>query len=124
MSDHLATTPYYDGLRPQRRGRRLLTRWLRLTFITGPKILLTSRISGKCAFLMFMMCMPSLVYFALLTIPALIFRSPSQHAFFYFSLVLDEDPDRWIVLCLAGFCALMSLAIPATLREAKPPIRY
>ena len=60
----------------------------------------------------------------MLTIPALIFRSPYQHAFFYFSKVLGDDPDRWVVLCLAGFCALMSLAIPATLRESKPPIRY
>ena len=57
-------------------------------------------------------------------IPALIFRSPYQHAFFYFSMVLNEDPDRWAVLGLGGLCALMSLAVPATLREPKPPIRY
>jgi len=101
-----------------------MARYLRLTFISGPKILLTSRISGKCALIMTVMCMPSLMICGLLTIPALIFRSPCQHAFFYFSLVLEEDSDRWIVLFLSGFCALLSLAVPATLREAKPPIRY
>jgi len=73
---------------------------------------------------MAMMCMPSLVFCALLTLPALIFRSPYQHAFFYFTKVLNEDPDRWAVLGLGGICTLLSLAVPATLRESKPPIRY
>jgi len=124
MSHNLDTTPSCCNQRPRCRGRNALTRYLRLTFISGPKILLTSRISGKCAFIMAMMCLPSLMFCALFTIPALIFRSPFQQVFFYFSMELDKDPDRWLVLCLAGLCTLLSLAIPATLREAKTPIRY
>jgi len=97
---------------------------LRLTFICGPKLLLTSRISGKCAAIMMMMCTPSLLCCFILTIPGLIFQSPQQNAYFYFSKVLNEDPARWIVLLLAGTCTLMSLAIPATMPESSPSYRY
>ena len=88
---------------------------IRLTFIKGPMLLLTSRISGKCAAIMAMMCAPSLLFCFLLTIPALIFQSPQQHAYFYFSKVLDQDPTRWVVLLLAGVCAILSLSLPATM---------
>jgi hypothetical protein len=98
--------------------------YLRLTFFSGPKVLLTSRISGKCAFIMALMCMPSLLFCFMLTVPGLIFQSPHQQAYFYFSKVLDEDPYRWIVLCLAGICTLMALAVPATMRESNVRIRY
>ena len=74
--------------------------------------------------MMVLLCLPSLVFCALLTLPGLIFRSPYQDAFFYFSMVLNEDPARWAVLALGGLCALISLAMPAVLRESKPPIRY
>ena len=95
-----------------------------LTFICGPKLLLTSRISGKCAAIMTMMCTPSLLCCFILTIPGFIFQSPQQNAYFYFSKVLNEDPARWIVLLLAGTCTLMSLAIPATMTESSPSSRY
>ena len=98
--------------------------YLRLTFVCGPKVLFTSRISGKCAFIMMLMTAPSLLFCALLIIPGLIFQSPHQQAYFYFSSMLDKDPARWVVLCLAGFCTLMSLAIPATMRASSTPIRY
>jgi len=86
-----------------------------MIFIYGPRQLLTSRISMKCAALMVAMCSPSLLFCSILTIPALLFRSPEQHAYFYFGKLLNEDPSRWLVLLLAGVCALMSLAIPAAL---------
>ena len=101
-----------------------LRRFFLLTFISGPKVLLTSRISGKCAFMMSLMCAPSLIFCFMLTVPGLIFQSPHQQAYYYFSMVLDEDPYRWIVLTLAGLCSLMSLAMPATMRDTNRPIRY
>ena len=91
-----------------------------MIFIRGPKVLLTSRISCKCAAVMSIMCLPSLLCCFLLTIPGLIFQSPQQHAYFYFSKVLNEDPSRWICLLLAGTCALISLAIPAILPGPRP----
>jgi len=84
-------------------------------FIQGPRLLLTSRISVKCATLMTALCMPALLCWATLTIPALIFQSPHQHAYFYFSQIINEDPTRWFVLLLAGICAIFSLAVPAAL---------
>ena len=83
--------------------------------IEGPRLLLTSRISVKCATMMTALCMPALLCWATLTIPALIFQSPQQHAYYYFSKILNEDPTRWFVLLLAGICAIFSLAVPAAL---------
>lgn len=82
-------------------------------FIQGPMLLLTSRISVKCAAMMMALCMPALLCWAVLTIPGLIFQSPQQHAYFYFSKILNEDPTRWLVLLLATVCALLALAVPA-----------
>jgi hypothetical protein len=90
-------------------------KFLRMMLYHGPRQLLTSRISGKCAAVMVAMCSPALLFCSLLTLPTLLFRSPEQHAYFYFSRLINEDPSRWLVLMLAWICALMSLAIPATM---------
>jgi hypothetical protein len=106
------------------RAQPHVKRYLRLTFIRGPKQLLTSRISAKCAAIIVAMCTPSLLFCGMLTIPAMIFQSPQQNAYFHFSQVLERDPTRWVVLILAGMCALMSLAVPATLPEPKKTSLY
>ena len=98
--------------------------YLRLTFISGPKQLLTSRISGTCAVFMAMMCAPALLFCSILTIPAMIFQSPQQNAYFHFAKVLEQDPARWVVLVLAGVCAVMSMAIPATMPAPRESIDY
>jgi hypothetical protein len=87
-------------------------------FIQGPRLLLTSHISVKCAAMMMALCMPSLLCCSILTIPAMIFQSPQQHAYFHFAKILNDDPMRWLVLLLAGVCALFSLAVPAALPAA------
>ena len=99
-------------------------RFLRMIFFHGPRQLLTSRISVKCAAVMVAMCSPALLFCSLLTIPSLLFHSPEQHAYFYFSRLINEDPSRWLVLLLAGICALMSLAIPATMPTPRPASGY
>jgi len=90
-------------------------------FIAGPKALFTSRISGKCAAVMLMLCSPSLLFCSILTIPALLFQSPQQNAYFYFDKVLNQDPNRWFVLGLATVCAILSLVIPATMPKPELP---
>ena len=97
------------------RGLPHAKRLLRLTLISGPMVLFTSRISGKCAAIMMMMCAPSLLCCSILTIPALLFQSPQQNAYFHFSKVLEQDPIRWLALLLAGTCAILSLIVPATM---------
>ena len=96
-----------------------LMRYLRLIFITGPRLLFTTRISGKCAFIMMLMMVPSVLCCLMLTMPGIIFQSPQQQAYFYFAKMLENDPTRWIVLALAGVCSLISLAVPATSAEAE-----
>lgn len=102
----------------------VVEKFLRMIFFHGPRELLTSRISVKCAAVMVVMCSPALLVCSLLTLPALLFHSPEQHAYFYFSRLLNEDPSRWLVLLLAGVCALMSLAIPATMPASREVSGY
>lgn len=106
------------------RGLPHVIHTLRLTFIIGPKKLLTSRISVKCAAIMVAMCAPSILFCAILTIPAMIFQSPQQNAYFQFSEVLESDSSRWFVLVLAGLCSLLSLAVPATMPAPKETDLY
>lgn len=101
-----------DGIRTSRRIVGIL-KSVTLMFLLGPRNLLTSRISVKSAAMMMAMCAPSLLFCALLTIPALIFHSPQQQAYFYFARLVNEDPVRWIALALAAACAVLSLAVPA-----------
>ena len=124
MSSTATSTPFRRSRKVRNPGLANVKRYLWFTFIGGPKVLFTSQISLKCALIMTTMCMPSLLFCSILTLPELIFQSPHQHAYFYFGKVLNEDPTRWIVLCLAGICTLMSLAVPATMAEPKTPLRH
>jgi hypothetical protein len=117
----MSTTPSNSQIRGIKisinRSLPHLKHYLRLVFLCGPKQLLTSRISAKCATVMALMCAPSLLFCSLLTLPAMIFQSPYQNAYFQFSKTLESDPTCWIVLVLTGICAILSLAIPATMPE-------
>jgi hypothetical protein len=98
--------------------------WMRplwLTFIAGPQVLLTRRISGKCAAAVAMMCSPSLLFFIVTTVPGAVFRSPDQNEYFHFARMLETDPTRWSVYLLVSFCAVLSLAVPASIPNALDP---
>lgn len=82
-------------------------------FFEGPRRLFTSKISPKCATLIALLCSPSLLACALLSLPALIFQSPSQNAYFHFGRVVEQDPTRWIVFALAAVCAVIAPTLPA-----------
>ncbi len=99
-------------------------RLLRLTLISGPWLLLTSRLSMKSATLMMLLCAPALTLFALLTLPALIFQSPQQQAYYYFGQILNQGPVSLLSLALAGFCIMTALAIPAMVPKQVTAIRF
>lgn len=103
---------------------RGIARLLRLAMISGPWLLLTSRLSKKHAALMILLCLPALLFSSMLIVPALIFQSPQQQAYFYFSLILNQDPIRWVILALSGFCAMTALAVPAMIPKSFTAIRY
>jgi hypothetical protein len=93
-----------------------IKRLLRITFVSGPWLLLTSRLTAKTASLMIMLCVPALLFCTMLTVPGLLFDSPEQHAYYHFAKALDQDPTRWIILAFTGLCTLVALAIPGTAR--------
>lgn len=88
-------------------------------FMDGPRCLFRSRIEVKTAILMAMMCAPALIFCSILTLPGIIFRSPDQHAYYYFSQVINNDPIRWVVLGLSAICVIMSIAVPAMEAESE-----
>lgn len=96
----------------------------RQAFITGPRVLLTSRITGKCAALMVLLLIPSFLSGMLFTLPKLIFQSPQQNAYFYFANVLDRDPSRWLPMGFAVACIFLALAIPASMPRQRISVSY
>jgi hypothetical protein len=70
------------------------------------------------------MCSPALLFSAIYILPAILFRSPHQNAYYYFSGMLEQDPIRWYVLIAAGVCAILSLAIPATIPEHRSSVGH
>lgn len=124
MSQLQQTNPLHKPKANRRGVLSLFFQGFILIFLKGPKMLLTSQISGLCGLLMILSCVPSLLYCAMLTIPGIVFNSPDQQAYFYFSKVLDDDPSHWIVLGVTGLSTLFALALPATMRPKPMPLQY
>lgn len=97
---------------------------LNLTFVCGPRLFLTTRLSAKNASLMILLCAPALLFCSMLIFPAMIFQSPQQQAYFYFAQILNQDPIRWIILAVAGVCAVSALAVPAMTPRSLTAVRH
>ena len=95
-----------------------LARFSRLLFIEGPRLFFTSPLSGRKASMMVLLCAPPLLFCMMVTLPGLLFQSPQQQAYFYFSQVLNNDPSRWVGIVLAGCCAVLALAVPVASTKA------
>ncbi len=94
-------------------GVKFCANILRVIFIKGPWTLVTSGLNFKSAAMMIMLCAPALLFCAMLTIPAILFTSPQQNAYFYFAEGLNHDPIRFLGLLLGCTCTLVALAVPA-----------
>lgn len=94
-------------------GMGFCVRIFRAIFIVGPCTLLTSGLNFKSAAMMIMLCVPALLFCGMLTIPAILFTSPQQNAYFYFAVGLNHDPIRFLGLLLACTSTLVALAVPA-----------
>jgi len=103
---------------------KTIARMLHLIVFTGPRLMLTRRLSVKSASMMIMLCVPALLLFVMMTIPQYLFPDPEQHAYFHFSRVLNHDPSRWIGLILAGTCSLIALVVPAATPDPYTSVRY
>jgi hypothetical protein len=82
-------------------------------FSNGISRLCNSRMDRKTAAIMTTMCVPALLFSAIMTIPGMVFQSPDQNAYYYFARTLENDPVRWIVLLLCGLCTVLSVTVPA-----------
>lgn len=98
-------------------------RLLRLTFISGPILLFTTRLSIKHASIMMLLCAPALLLISLTTVPAFLFNSPEQHAYYEFANILIKDPAQFFILPLAALCAMIALAVPATAHKPFTAVR-
>lgn len=85
-----------------------------MTFVSGPILLLTTRLSAKSASMMIMLCVPALLLALLQTVPRFLFNSPEQHAYYEFANLINQDASQLAVLALATACSVIALAIPAT----------
>jgi hypothetical protein len=92
---------------------KALIRVIRISFISGPWMMLTGTLGLKNSALMILLCIPSLLFCGMLTLPGMLFQSPQQGAYFHFSRILEQDPSRWLILALASVCVVMALALPA-----------
>jgi hypothetical protein len=112
--------PYQWPPKPQTvPGGRFSAKQFVTMMILGPRRLLTSRISGKCAALMVFLCTPSLLFSAALTIPALLFQSPNQQAYYYFGQLIQRDPTNWLIMPFVAACALGALIMPAATADLR-----
>ncbi len=103
---------------------KTFARLLRLAFCSGPRLMMTKRLSVKNASLMIMLCVPALLFFTMMTLPPLLFPDPEQHAYFYFSQILNHDPIRWVGLLLAGTCSIVALLLPAATPDHYTSVRF
>jgi len=99
-----------------------IRRALKLTFWSGPRILLTSRISLRSAGFMIAATIPALVCTTAMTVPALVYSTPESNTYFYFGRILQGDAMSWVPMTLAAICTFLAFAIPSE-RPALPFLR-
>ena len=118
MNAYTTTHPSTGGSTSAPRGMTPIMKGTITLFTEGGRCLFNSGIDRKTAAIMSAMCLPALAFCSLLTLPGMIFRSPDQHAYYYFGQTINNDPVRWLVLLLAAACVIASIAVPSIERRA------
>lgn len=85
----------------------------RLTFVVGPRVLFTSRISKHCATLMTSLTVPAFFLTGLTILPRLLFTDPEQNTYYYFARAFHLDGMMLLVMMLMVACCLFALTLPA-----------
>lgn len=91
-------------------------RVLRL-ILSGPRHLITSGLTAKSAALMILLCIPTLLVVAMITLPGMLFTSQQNEAYHFFARNLNHDLNNWAVLAVVAAFSLASLAVPALGQE-------
>ena len=89
-------------------GGRYFHNW----FIVGPRLVLTGRFSRREAAFIAVSALPALLGLAFITLPAFIFNSPDQNAFYYFGKCLEKDSAALIPMALGVVSSIFSFRFP------------
>ncbi len=100
-----------------------LKRLALLDLFTGPRKLLSSQLSARSSSYIMLLCIPAIALFFSTTVPALIFDSPQQEAYFYFAQTLSRDLSNGFTLCVAVVCMILALVVPAAESDSYSAIR-
>jgi len=87
-------------------------RFFRSWFIDGPRLLLTGRFTHREAMFIAMSAMPALLAVALITLPAYLFDSPQQNAFYHFGQYLKSENFALIPMVIGVVSSLFSFRFP------------
>jgi hypothetical protein len=86
--------------------------YFRSWFIDGPRLLLTGRFTQREGAFIVMSALPALLAVALITVPAYLFNSPQQNAFYHFAQCLKADNTSLIPMAFGAVASLFSFRFP------------
>jgi hypothetical protein len=86
--------------------------FFRTWFIDGPRLLLTGRFTHREAMFIAISALPALLAVALITLPALLFNSPQQNAFYHFGQCLKGENASLIPMVFGVVSSLFSFRFP------------
>ena len=86
--------------------------YFRSWFIDGPRLLLTGKFSHREAMFIAMSALPALLALGLITLPAYLFDSPQQNAFYHFGQCLKAENTSLIPMVFGAIASLFSFRFP------------
>jgi hypothetical protein len=87
-------------------------RFFRSWFIDGPRLLLTGNFSHREATFIAMSALPALLALGLITVPAYLFDSPQQNAFYHFGQCLKGENTSLIPMAFGVLSSLFCFRFP------------
>jgi hypothetical protein len=87
-------------------------RFFRSWFIDGPRLLLTGRFTHREAAFIAMSALPALLAVALITLPAYLFSSPQQNAFYHFGQCLKGESFALLPMAVGVVSSLFGFRFP------------
>jgi|GEM_PF-3434702 len=86
--------------------------FLRIAYTDGVKALVAGRYSPRQAAYIMCASLPALMGVAVVTLPALLFPSPSNEAFYHFANILSHDPVALIPTVIGAISTTIGLKLP------------
>lgn len=87
-------------------------RFFRSWFIDGPRLLLTGRFSHREAAFIAISALPALLALGCIMLPAYLFDSPQQNAFYYLGQSLKSENASLIPMAVGVISSLFSFRFP------------